>query len=117
MDINTFKKQITETVVKSMQDFISDGSEDYTQEDIDACRTLLEAYLQELDALKKPTDEDIMSCVEKVVLALNDLNEKTDYVLIETGEREAICEIIQEAAIACGLGDIPDDVTEEWREW
>lgn len=51
------------------------------------------------------------------VLALNDLNEELDYALIETVEREAICELIQTAAVDCGLQDVPDDVTEDWRAW
>lgn len=36
---------------------------------------------------------------------------------IETGEREAIWQIIQSSAEECGLSDPPEDVTEEWREW
>lgn len=35
----------------------------------------------------------------------------------ETGEREAIWQIIQSSAEECGLSDLPEDVTEEWREW
>ncbi len=35
----------------------------------------------------------------------------------ETGEREAIWQIIQSSAEECGLSDPPEDVTEEWREW
>jgi hypothetical protein len=55
--------------------------------------------------------------VKKVVLSLNRLNEKTEYSLIETDARESIWEIIQNSAVARGLKDVPDDVTEEWREW
>ena len=43
--------------------------------------------------------------------------ESTDFCMIETSERETICEIIQECAVACGLTDAEDDITEEWREW
>ena len=28
-----------------------------------------------------------------------------------------ILEVIQASAVDCGLQDVPDDVTEEWREW
>ena len=58
-----------------------------------------------------------MKHVKTLVLALNKLNEKTDYCLLETEERESICEIIQESAIACGLSDPSDDITEEWRDF
>ena len=55
--------------------------------------------------------------VKKLVLALNKLNEKTDYCLLETEERESIWEIIQNSAVECGLVNPEDDITEEWREW
>ena len=70
-----------------------------------------------LDELENPADEDIMAEVENVVVALNELNANTDDMLIETVEREAIWEIIQDAAVECGLEEEYDDVTEEWREW
>ena len=70
-----------------------------------------------LGRLEEPSDEEIMNQVKELVLALNDLNEKTDYSLIETDAREAIWEIIQTSAIDCGLKEYGDDITEEWREW
>ena len=35
----------------------------------------------------------------------------------DTAVLTAICEIIQSSAIAYGLTDPEDDITEEWREW
>ena len=64
-----------------------------------------------------PTDAGILSQVEQVVVALNELNEDTDYALIETVAREAIALLIQDAVVARGLRNIPEDVTEEWRDW
>ena len=58
-----------------------------------------------------------MKEVKEVVIALNKLNAKTDYSIIETMEREAIWEIIQTSAVECGLSNPSDDITEEWREW
>ena len=48
---------------------------------------------------------------------LNELNEDTDYALIETVEREAIALLIQDAVVARGMVQVPEDVTEEWRDW
>ena len=31
--------------------------------------------------------------------------------------RRLFQELIQTAAVACGLQDVPDVVTEDWREW
>lgn len=118
MDLSAYLEQLKTEVTGPMLDYMRDaGIEDYTAEDVARCGTLLEDYLTALSELTEPDDAAIMSQVEKVVLALNDLNEELDYALIETVEREAIAVLIQEAAVDCGLKDIPDDVTEDWREW
>lgn len=118
MDVSQFKTQVTETVANSMIAYMEEwGGVDYTKEDVAKCEAVLHRFLDALAAFAAPTDELIMAEVETVVLAINELNEAAGYTMIETGEREAICEIIQSAAEACGLQDVPDDVTEEWREW
>lgn len=118
MDIAGFKEKTAETVIAPMIEYQQEiGDESYTREHIDRCETLIHTYLDALDALEEPTDAAIMAQVEILVLALNDLNEETDYAMIETVEREAICEVTQEAAVAAGLQDIPEDVTEQWRDW
>lgn len=105
-------------VVDPMTEFIEEcDGEGYTHEEIQKCEALVHSYLDTLAALAEPDNDAIMAAVEEVILALNDLNEATDYCLIETGEREALCEVIQTAAEACGLTDAPEDVTEEWRDW
>ncbi len=116
MNIKELKEQIKETVVEAMLEFWEKDI-GYSKADVKKCGKLLEEYLKALEKLKAPDDRAIMNEVKNVVLALNDLNESTDCCLIETMEREAICEIIQEAAVACGLKNVPDDVTEEWRDW
>ena len=108
------KTEVTDPILEYMRDAEID---DFTAEDVARCGALLEEYLTALSELRDPEDADIMAQVEKVVLALNDLNDELDYTLIETVEREAIWELIQTAAVDCGLQDVPDDVTEEWREW
>ena len=118
MTLNEYKKQVDETVVESMVSFMTEWDDcDYTIEDVECCKEILYTYLDSLYVMVNPNDDDIMKRVEIVVLKLNRLNEKTDYALIETGEREAIWEIIQESAIDCGLKEYEDDITEEWREW
>ncbi len=118
MDVSLLKTQVTENIANSMITYMEEwGGVDYTKEDVAKCEAILHRYLDALAAFETPTDELIMAEVETVVLALNELNEAVGYTMIETGEREAICEIIQSAAETCGLQDIPDDVTEEWREW
>lgn len=118
MDIAAFKEKTAETVITPMIEYQQEiEDEGYTRAHIDRCEALIHAYLEALDELEDPTDEAIMAQVEILVLALNDLNEETDYAMIETVEREAIWEVTQEAAVAAGLREIPDDVTEQWRDW
>ena len=119
MDISKFKAQLSENIVTPMLTFMEEcsGDCDFTEKDVRKCEKILTEYLESLEKLSAPSDKKILACVKKAVLALNKLNEKADYALLETGERESICEILQNSAVACGLTDADDDVTEEWREW
>lgn len=120
MNLNEYKEKVVEIVIEPMISFMEDWGDDdcaYTTEDIEICKSLIDTYLDALDAMEEPTDEAIMEQVKTLVLALNELNERSDYSLIETDAREAIAEIIQTSAVACGLKEYGDDITEEWREW
>ena len=106
-----------------MVDFMNYKDEDdettdcgYTQQDIDRCGAILDAYIDELAASEKD-GEKIMGCVQRVIEALNTLNDDCDYSMIETGERENLCQFIEDAAVAAGLPQPDDDITEEWRDW
>ena len=116
MDLKHEKQRIQDVVVNPMLAMIHDFEWDlYNEQDVAACQAILEAYVESLAALDDPSDEAIMEQVEKVVIALNEWNEPNDF--IETEEREWLWEVIQKSAIDCGLQNVPDDVTEEWREW
>ena len=118
MNIAEFQEMTRHQVIDLMNEFIDEyDCEEYTHEDVQKCEELIHAYLNALDGLDEPTNEAIMEQVKILVLALNDLNEATNYALIETEAREAIWEVIQTSAVACGLTDAPEDVTEEWRDW
>lgn len=123
MNIEAYKKKAIDTVATPMlqyiEEFEAEESEpaEYTKKDVEKSTALICSYLDSLAAMNPVTDNAIMKQIKDLVLALNDLNESTDYVLIETDAREAICELIQTSAIDCGLQDIVDDVTEEWRDW
>lgn len=101
-----------------MTEFMNDCEDcGFTQKDIAKCEALILEYLVALESITEPANKEIMKHVKKLVLALNKLNEKTDYCLLETEERESIWEIIQNSAVECGLTNPEDDITEEWREW
>ena len=118
MDIKQFKAKTTETIITPMIEFIEEyDAEGYTKDDVLKCESLIHRYLDALESMANPTDDDIMEQVKLLVLALNELNESTDYSLIETEAREALWEVIQTSAVACGLKNASEDVTEEWRDW
>ena len=117
-DLKEYLERVKTEVTDPILEYMKEAEiEDFTAEDVARCGKLLEEYLTALHGLREPEDAEIMAQVEKVVLALNELNEELDYALIETVEREAIWELLQTAAVDCGLQDVPEDVTEEWREW
>lgn len=118
MKTELYKKNVKENVVAAMLDYMSECEDcGYTKKDVQTCEELLFEYLEKLSNIANPTDELIMEQVQNVVLALNELNYKTDCNLIETDAREEICQVIQDSAVECGLSSSVDDVTEEWREW
>lgn len=62
-----------------------------------------------------------LAAFREAIVALNQLNEETDYMLIETDERELLCELTNKVAIAAGLdpsqyGD-GEGPASEWRDW
>ncbi|WP_088090471.1 hypothetical protein [Bacillus sp. OV166] len=88
----------------------------FTDENINATNEVLDSYINSLKVLREnPTEEEILECVKKVVISLNELNENYDY-FIETMEREELYEFITEAARIAGF-ESEEDITEEWREW
>ncbi len=92
-----------------------DEDVDYTEADVEECSKILEAHI---DAISKVQDRDsALKCVKTTVSKLNELNEKAGEELIETDQREEICEYIIRAGFLLGINGEDEDVTEEWREW
>jgi len=89
----------------------------YTESDIQKCDKILQEFLSDLQQLGPSAGEQqILDCVKRAVLVLNKLNDDVGGGLIETDQREDLCEYILFAAKQSGL-QAEGDVTEEWREW
>ena len=120
MDLVKYREKLQEEVIQPMLEYRRELGKEcgYGAFHVLRCKTILCNYLKRLNRIKV-TDENIMSQVRRVVLRLNKLNNTTDGCLIETDGRESIWEIIQTAAIDCGLNveDEEEDITMEWREW
>jgi len=115
-EIVTFEELMNNKPTLEWKQRMVEGDDLFTEENIKATNEVLDSYINNLRTLQDhPTDEEILECVEKVVLSLNELNEKYDY-FIETMEREELYDYITEAARIAGF-ESDEDITEEWREW
>jgi hypothetical protein len=104
-----------ESLKTEMVEYIEPDVTEYTEKEVEMCMKIIDAFLTELEHTKNK--ENGMKVVEKVVLELNVLNEKCEYELIETAQREQIAEIIILAGNLKGYNEKDEDITEEWREW
>lgn len=112
---NSEIKEIYTRLEEGMIDFIDPGLTAYDNTDVKSCMNLISNYLSKIE--KVNSKDEAMQIVEKTVLALNDLNEKCEYELIETNQREDIAEIIIIAGYLKGFNGRDEDITEDWREW
>ena len=104
-------------LIEGMTDYIADGDDSYSKADIKKCDKILQQFITRLGKLgASATETAILDCVKQAVLDLNALNNNVDGCLIETDQREDLCEYILFAAKQSGLQQ-DGDVTEEWREW
>lgn len=89
----------------------------YQQAHVDQLDGLLTRFLQTLQGLPNPKAEaDIMAAVQTAVLGINALNDSVQGCMIETGEREMLCDFFCLAANEAGLA-CEEDITDEWRDW
>lgn len=124
-DLLELKRELLEDLGDYMQyggaededdpEYDPDWDAGYTQEHIDACDAALETFFTEMSRATHNRDA-ILATVRKLVLCLNDINHRCDGSMIETDQREQICDLVAVAATEAGL-DTDDDLTEEWREW
>lgn len=89
---------------------------EYTLKHIDRCAAITRDFLERLSDVPRTDKEKIVAEVKHVVMKLNKLNASCDGALIETDQREDLCQLIQTAAINAGLKS-DEDVTAPWREW
>lgn len=99
----------------SMISYMKEAEPSYVQDDVNKCVEILKEYLQKISESKSKVEGE--EIVKSTVISMNRLNEKCDYGLIETGEREQIADIIISAAADKGYTTLEEDITEEWREW
>jgi hypothetical protein len=126
-DIKALQRELIEGMTSYMTredvDEDDDDADDdfdpgYSQVHVDRCREILDVFFEELQAIPgEDRNAEIMEVVQSVVTELNELNDETEGGLIETDQREQLCEIIILAAKEAGLVTDVYDITEEWRDW
>ncbi len=98
----------------------------FSDELLSATDAVLGAFEAELPTLSEGDDEQIFAVVERVVLALNAVNEAHNECAYETDEREQLCLYIDEAlsergvdvaALTARHGLGRYELTDQWREW
>ena len=120
--IEQVKGRLLEGMIEFMQPDEDDPDPDpdydcgYVQSDIDRCESIVDEYVASISNLQTPSQNEILKQIEVVVKKLNQLNAACDGTLIETDQREDLCQIILCVAVNAGL-DTDDDVTENYREW
>jgi hypothetical protein len=98
------------------------GLEQYTKENCDAMRKIFDDLITDLIAKgEMASEEEKIESFRIAIEATNELNEECDEELIETGEREDLCELTDVITIAAGLDPKKygegEGLASEWREW
>ena len=107
---------------ESWREAEANGLEQYTEENCNKARAILDQLISELIGLGGDArEEDKIGKFKIAVESLNELNDETDGALIETGEREDLCDLIYIITEKSGIdpkkygnGEGP---ASEWRDW
>lgn len=113
------KSEILDGMRSYREDLAQDGVDaGYSVQQIDECEGIIDRFLETMSAAAERGDTAAAhGAVKDAVLGLNALNARCGHSLIETDQREGLCELILGAAMVAGLCAEGEDITEEWREW
>ncbi|MEU1195339.1 hypothetical protein ABZ446_03865 [Streptomyces sp. NPDC005813] len=98
----------------------------FPDELLSATDAVLDTFEAELPTLAEGDDERVFAVAQRVVLALNAVNEAHDQCAFETDEREQLCTYIDEAlteqgvdvaALTARRGLGRHELTDQWRDW
>lgn len=93
--------------------------EQYTPENCAKAQKVMDDLLERL-VIAGPgaNTERRLLLIKEAVISFNDLNEEIDG-LIETGEREDLCDLFDQIAISVDIdpADYDNDIASQWREW
>ena len=119
-DLTAAKEQLP--FRSSWRENFKHGLEQYTEENCAKAEAILVRLIDGLISIGESAGEkEKVQLFETATLSLNDLNKETDWALIETGEREELCELMNEIAQAAGIDHSKyghgEGLASEWRDW
>ena len=117
MNAIIYKEKIISEIIEEMLSLAEDDENiGVAVDDVLECKEILFDYVDALAAMEDPDEDDVAFEVKATIMALNELNESTGYLVFRGAEREAICEIMSETAAEFGfggeIGDIAEDIFE-----
>ncbi|WP_328366830.1 hypothetical protein OG800_38230 [Streptomyces sp. NBC_00445] len=98
----------------------------FPEELLTATDAVLDAFEGELPGLGEAPDEHVFAVVERVVLALNAVDDAHNGSAFETDEREVLCDYIDESLTEHGVDVVAltarhclgrYQLTNKWRKW
>ncbi|MFD0316317.1 hypothetical protein [Streptomyces flavalbus] len=98
----------------------------FPEELLTATDAVLDAFESELPGLGEAPDEQVFAVVERVVLALNAVDDAHNGSAFETVEREELCDYIDESLTGHGVDVVAltarhglgrYQLTDKWRKW
>lgn len=98
----------------------------YSEEFLEGVDSALSAFEADILSLTSASDAQILRAVERVVMALNSVNENENGGSIDTDEREQLCLFIDEVLAENGVdvGALAAKrqlnryaITDQWRRW
>jgi len=99
----------------------NEGLTQYTEENCNRIQRVFDDLIDSLIAAgETAAEEQKVQLFKNAILKTNGLNDEIEG-LIETGEREDLCDLTDQITIACGLNPGKygegEGLASEWREW
>lgn len=99
----------------------NDGLTQYTKQNCDKTKKVFDDLIASLVEIgENASEEQRIELFKTAIIKTNQLNDEIDG-LIETGEREDLCELTDKITVACGLDPKKygegEGLANEWREW
>ena len=101
------------------EDKLEDGLDQYTKNNCENAQRILDKLIKKLNNYQALDLDAKIKLFKNAVLEFNALNESLDGSFIETGEREDLCNILDNIADAVDidLQEFEDGIAMEWRAW